>query len=230
MQEGNIHSLHAGVAQGQMYRSLSGCWRWTIWCNAWPKRKEPNWERPGGLLKEPFCCRDMVGNWSFWDSVKSRLSFQIFQRRFLVFGKSETAIVHLPIAISWPKGGDGQHAPNGRAQQVFLGFLSSRAAAVARPRGSCLGRSLMLGALEVCAAALRCPKGQKSRVLPRTGCCSCECWAGTRCSGVRVLCHLCLRLQMFFSSHPDLWETLEISIFVWAHITSHGFKGELAHL
>lgn len=44
---------------------------------------------------------------------------------------------------------------------MFLGFLSSRAAAVARPRGSCLGRSLMLGAHEVCATALQCPKGQR---------------------------------------------------------------------
>ena len=51
MQEAtSIHLIqkNARPAQGQMYRSLSGCWRWTIWCNAWPKRKEPNWERPGG--------------------------------------------------------------------------------------------------------------------------------------------------------------------------------------
>ena len=45
---------------------------------------------------------------------------------------------------------------------MFLGFLSSRAAAVARPRGSCLGRSLMLGALEVCATV---SKRSKSSVV-----------------------------------------------------------------
>ena len=45
---------------------------------------------------------------------------------------------------------------------MFLGFLSSRAAAMARPRGSCLGRSFMFVALEVCAAV---SKRSKSSVL-----------------------------------------------------------------
>ena len=45
---------------------------------------------------------------------------------------------------------------------MFLGFLSSRAAAMARPRGSCLGRSFMFVALEVRAAV---SKRSKSSIL-----------------------------------------------------------------
>ena len=101
--------------------------------------------------------------WGFLqESVKVDCHFRYFEStlRFLVeVRQRESHQPHCPSQSQVTEGSDGQHAPNGGALAVFL---SSRAAAVARPCGSCLGRSLMLGAHEVCATV---SKRSKSSVL-----------------------------------------------------------------
>ena len=102
--------------------------------------------------------RAKLGTWGFLkESVKVHCHFRYFESalRFLVeVRQRESHQPHCPSQSQVTEGSDGQHAPNGGGLAVFL---SSRAA-VARPRGSCLGRSLCWGRMRF---VLRCPKGQR---------------------------------------------------------------------